>query len=264
MSGRIFSRVVYRLIALATVATCLTTISAESTAQTGFFTDPQTGIVYRKVSRTVEKPVVETKIEQQHEVVYRPQTVTETKPHNRTVMTPVVEYKWKPKLTGRWNPFRPPSIRYERIPHTKWEAHNEVVHQTRTTTEWIVEKRTIDVPQRTVRTTRQHSVAYEPVGRISPVNNSNLPTEVAARLEPLNQNATFRALEPSGIAATLFVPPRIAANTVTPNHSGTLTRNTNQSGMAVQNLMPQTQTPLGNDLPNSTGIANQRPLPTFR
>jgi hypothetical protein len=139
-----------------------------------------------------------------------------------------------------------------------------VVHRTRTTTEWIAEKRTIEVPQKIVRTIRQNSIAYEPVGRISPANTSNLPTEVAARLEPLHQNATFQALESSGITATNFGPPRIAANTITSNHRGIHTRNTNQSGMAVQNLMLQPQTTPGNNLPNSTGIANQRPLPTFR
>ena len=260
MTGRIFSRVVYRIIAFATVAICVMTITAETNAQSGFFTDPQTGIVYRKVSRTVEKPVVETKLEQQQEVVFRPQTVTETKPQNRTVMTPVVKYKWEPKLTGRWNPFRPPSIRYEKVPHTIWEARNEVVHRTRTTTEWIAETRTIDVPQKTFRTTREHSIAYEPVGRISETNNSNLPVEVAARLQPLHQNATFQSLESSSMAATSFGPPRIAASTVTSNH----TRNASQSGMAVQNLMIEPQITPANSLPNRTGIANQRQLPIFR
>ena len=168
MTGRISSKVVYQLIALVTAATSITSLTAEATAQTGFFTDPQTGIVYRKISRTIEKPVVETKLSQQSEVVYRPHTITETKPENRTVMTPIVEYKWKPKLTGRWNPFRPPSIRYEKVPHTTWEARTEVVHRTKTTTQWIAENRTLEIPTKTVRTSREHSVAYEAGGASKP------------------------------------------------------------------------------------------------
>ena len=257
MTGRIFSKVVYRLIALVTAGTSITLITSEATAQTGFFTDPQTGIVYRKISRTIEKPVVQTKIRQQSEVVYRPHTITETKPENRTVITPVVEYKWKPKLTGRWNPFRPPSVRYERVPLTTWEARTEVIHKTKTTTQWVAENRTLEIPIKTVSTSREHSVAYEPVGRLSP---SNLPANVAARLQPLNRNTPFEPLESSRVAITKFAPPRIAASTVSTLNPGIQTRNSTQNGMAAQNLTPNsTSVPV-----NNSGIANQRPLPMFR
>ena len=49
MTGRILSKVVYQLIALVTAATSITSLTAEATAQSGFFTDPETGIVYRKI-----------------------------------------------------------------------------------------------------------------------------------------------------------------------------------------------------------------------
>ena len=257
MTDRILSKVVYRLIALVTAGTSITLITSEATAQTGFFTDPQTGIVYRKISRTIEKPVVQTKIRQQSEVVYRPHTITETKPENRTVITPVVEYKWKPKLSGRWNPFRPPSVRYERVPLTTWEARTEVIHKTKTTTQWVAENRTMEIPINTVRTSREHSVAYEAVGRVSP---SNLPANVAARLQPLNRNTPFESLEPSSVAITNFAPPRIAASTVSTLKPGIHTRNSTQNGMTAQNLTPDsTSAPV-----NNRGIANQRPLPMFR
>jgi hypothetical protein len=257
MTGRILSKVACRLITLVTAATSITLITAEATAQTGFYTDPQTGIVYRKISRTVEKPVVETKLRQQTEVVYRPHTITETTPENRTVMTPVVEYKWKPKLTGRWNPFRPPSIRYEKVPLTTWEARTEVVQKTKTTTQWIAENRTLEIPTKTLRTSREHSVAYEAVGRVSP---SNLPASVAARLQPLGSNTPFQSLDPANLAATTFSPPRIAASTVSTVNSGIHTRNSTQNGMAAHELTPgTTKSPI-----NTNGIANQRPLPMFR
>jgi len=257
MTGRILSKVVYRLIALVTAGTSITLTTAEATAQTGFFTDPQTGIVYRKINRTIEKPVVETKIRQHSEVVYRPHTITETKPENRTVITPVVEYKWQPKLTGRWNPFRPPSVRYERVPLTTWEARTEVIQKTKTTTQWVAENRTLEIPIKTVHTSREHSVSYEPVGRLNP---TNLPANVAARLQPLNRNTPFQSLEPSSVAITNFAPPRIAASTVSTVNPGIHTRNSTQGGMAAQNLTPDSI-----NLPsNTSGIANQRPLPMFR
>ena len=257
MTGRILSKVVYQLIALVTAATSITSLTAEATAQTGFFTDPQTGIVYRKISRTIEKPVVETKLSQQSEVVYRPHTITETKPENRTVMTPIVEYKWKPKLTGRWNPSRPPSIRYEKVPHTTWEARTEVVHRTKTTTQWIAENRTLEIPTKTVRTSREHSVAYEAVGRLSP---NNLPANVAARLQPLDSNTPFQNIEPPRLAVTTFAPPRIASSTVSTVNAGFHGRTSVQGGMAAQELAPGSAI-VPNNIP---GIANQRPLPMFR
>ncbi len=257
MTGRILSKVAYQLIVLVTAATSITSLTIEATAQIGFFSDPETGVVYRKIRRTIEKPVVETKYSQKSEVVYRPRTITETKPENRTVMRPVIEYRWKPKLTGRWNPFRPPSIRYEKVPLTTWEARTEVVHRTETTTQWIAENRTLEIPIKTVRTSREHSVAYEPVGRLSP---SNLPADVAARLQPLDGNTPFQSLEPPRLAVTTFAPPRIAASTVSTLNTGPHTRTRFQGGMTAQELVPSSTS--GQN--STTGIANQRPLPMFR
>ncbi len=259
MTGRILSKVTQQLAVLLSAGTSLLLTSAIAHSQTGYFTDPETGIVYRKISRTVEKPVVETKIRQQSEIVYRPHTVTETKPENRTVLTPVVRYTWKPKLTGRWNPFRPPSIRYEQVPHTTWESRTEVFQNTTTTTRWVPENRTVEIPTKTVHTSREHSIAYEPVGRLS---SGNLPTEVAARLQPLDANTPFKSLERSKMSVTTFAPPRIASRTVSAPNTGFHTRNHTQSGMTAQDLSPAT-----NPLPSPSktiGIANQRPLPMFR
>ncbi len=257
MTGRILSKVACQFIALVTAVTSITLLTTRATAQTGFFTDPQTGIVYRKVNRTIEKPVVETKLSQHSEVVYRPHTITETKPENRTVMTPVITYEWKPKLTGRWNPFQPPSIRYEKVPLTTWEARTEVVQRTKTTTQWVAENRTLKIPTQTVRTSREHSVAYEAVGRLNP---SNLPADVAARLQPLDSRIPFQDLEPPSLAVTTFAPPRIASSTVSTINTAIQRRSITQGGMAARNLIPEpTSRPN-----NQTGIANQRPLPMFR
>ena len=149
MSARIFSRVVCRVTTLAVAATATTVLCSTVTAQSGagYFTDPATGIVYQKVIKTVERPVVETKTQTQDQTVYRPQTVIETKPETRTIYTPVVEYNWEARVEGRWNPFRQPRVAYHHVPNTRWEARNHVVEKTNTRTEWVAEDRTIEVPQ---------------------------------------------------------------------------------------------------------------------
>ena len=259
MNHRIFSWVVYRITTPAVIATVFTILVTDAHAQSGYFTDPETGIVYQKVTRTIEKPVIETKVEHRHETVYRPQTVTETRPHSRTIFTPIVEYKWKPEMHGRWNPFRPPSVKYKQVPQTTWEAREEVVQRTNTRTEWIVEKRTIEVPQQLVRMTREQSVDYQPVGRLSPSSQSpGISNNIASRLQPLENGATFRSFDSTTLAQTTFGPPRIAASTVG-TLNGDSTRDPAQSGMT-----PHTLAPVPSSLPTTGGIATTRPLPTFR
>ena len=103
--------------ALSSLALCTPSVAQDNS--NGYFTDPATGIVYRKVAKTIERPVIETKVQSRNQTIYRPQTVTETKPEARTVYQPVVEYKWEPRLHGRWNPFQRPTVAYHHVPETK-------------------------------------------------------------------------------------------------------------------------------------------------
>lgn len=255
MHTRIFSSVVNRAATLAITTTFVSCLSSSAVAQnnSGYLTDPATGIVYRKVTKTIEKPVVETKINTSEQTVYRPQTVTETRPQTRTVFSPVVEYRWEPRVYGRWNPFQPPSVGYAHVPHTTWEARNEVVHRTNTRTEWVAERRTVEVPTRIVRMQTEQQVDYEPVGR---VNQSQLgppaaTDALASRLRPLDNSAT---IQPFG-----YSPPMIAASTVSGPYYGASERSAHQEGMRPTDLAPTGITaPAG-----STGVA-ARPLPVYR
>ena len=256
MKTRIFSWVVCRVIMLAITATAISVFSSEARGQSsGYLTDPETGIVYRKVAKTVETPVVETRVDTSEQTVYRPRTVTETKPHSRTVYCPVVELKVEPRVYGRWNPFRSPTVGYQHVPHTTWEARNEVVHRTKTRTEWVAERRMVERPTRIVRMEREHIHEYEPVGRqVGQPGAAPAPSNAfAARLQPLPNGATFRPMGQSpGYSA-----PQIAASTVSAPYSSP-TRNANQQGMRPTDLAPT--------MPSSssaTSIAT-RPLPVYR
>jgi hypothetical protein len=267
MHTRIFSLVVNRAMFALISATSIVLLSppAQGQGDSGYLTDPATGIVYRRVTRTVETPVVETHVQASEQTVYRPQTVTETRPQLRTVYTPVLQYKLEQRVYGRWNPFQQPSIGYEHVPHTTWEARNETVHHVNTRTQWIPEQRTIEVPKHFVRMQREQKVEYEPVGR---VNSSQLgpPAEAdafASRLRPLDNVA---AIEPFGQAGT-YSAPRIAASTVGGTYADTSTRTTSQQGMPPKDLapMPSPVIPGLSPLPSAAGadIAN-RPLPIYR
>jgi hypothetical protein len=272
MTARIFSRVVRRSITFAVAATAAMTCT-NSTAQNnaGYYTDPATGLVYRQVTRTIDRPVVETNVEKREQTIYRPQTVTETKPESRTTYSPVVEYKWEPRMHGRWNPFQKPTIAYHHIPETRWEARNEVVQRTNTRTEWVAEKRTVEVPKKIVRMQREQKVDYEPVGRVAPPE-SNPPgpsSAIASRLRPLASTARVEAFSQPAtqIAANGFVAPRIASSTVGRLTSDPPPRSNQQGGLRATDLYRAPAAVRGQALPpanGGTGIANLPSLPFFR
>jgi hypothetical protein len=155
----------------------------------GYFTDPATGIVYRKVQRTVERPVVETHMQAQQSTYYRPETVVEVRPETRTVYTPVVSYGWEPRMRGRWNPFVQPTIQYEHTPRTHWEARSETVERREARTNWVAEHRSVDVPQQIVKIQREEKEYLEAVGRVAPpmaTPPNSAEAAIAARLRPLD------------------------------------------------------------------------------
>jgi len=212
-----------------------TSLPTPAYSDDGFVTDPVTGMVYRRVVQTVQRPVVETKMTQRKQTVYTPETVVETRPEVRRTYKPVMQYRWKPKLEGRWNPFRQPTVAYEHVPETYWQAQDEVVHQTHTRVQWRSEQKIAQVPQRVTRLAQEQSVRYEPVGRVAsasrsvpgktPAASSNLRPEVAARLRPLNQNEqvapiTATASMAAGGPARSSLQKGMRPSDLMPNRSG--------------------------------------------
>ena len=264
----------------------------EASAQTpnanasGLYTDPQTGIVYRQVSKMVERPVIETKVEKQNQTVYRPETVTETKPETRTVYTPVVQYKWEPRMHGRWNPFQQPTVSYHHVPETRWEARNEVVNRTQSRTQWIAENRTVDVSRQQVRMQREQKTELEVVGKVAPTNAgpAAASSAIAARLRPLDRNTSVAPIGSSNsgsnggsrVATTYSAPvysapsfsapsynaPQLASSTIGRMTSDPPRRNTGQSGMRASNLYPTNQVH-GNALPPASGGVGIASLPSL-
>lgn len=267
MFARIFSRVVCRLMTVfvATIATALLCPNAQG--QAGYVTDPATGIVYQKVTKTVERPVVETKTETRDQTIYRPQTVTETKPESRTVYTPVVEYEWQPRVHGRWNPFQRPTVQYHHVPNTRWEARNEIVERTNTRTEWVAEKRSIEVPQRIVRMQREQRVDLEPVGRVAPSSQQASPagvdSAIASRLRPLDSNTRIEPLNQSRIATSSTLAPRVAASTLGRMTSDPPRRSPGQGGMRATDLYRSAPAVRGQALPPVSGGVGVANLPSM-
>ena len=266
MKARILSPVVGQRSKFAAVATLLLGCSSAVGQTPGIYEDPQTGIAYRQVVRTVERPVEETRMTTREETRYRPQTVTETRNLTRTYYTPVTQYAWEPRVHGRWNPFRAPTLAYHHVGRTHWEPRSEVVPRTTTRTEWVAERQTVEVPQRIVRMERQQQVDFEPIGDVAPKQAAPpSPNQaLASRLRPLSADKRVVASGQSRLAASTFSAPRIAASSVGRLTSDPPQRNFNQGGMRSTNLVPTQSNVHGQPLPPaSSGIATM-PLRMFR
>jgi hypothetical protein len=201
-----------------------------------YYTDPATGIMYRKVHRTIERPVVQTEVKSHESTIYRPETVVEVTPETRTVYTPVVSYSWEPRVRGRWNPFVQPTLQYEHVPRTHWEARSETVERRQTRTNWVTERRRVDVPQQVVKIQREEKVDYEAVGRVAPQQamppNSAQSAEaaLAARLRPIDPSTPISPFSAPGSTNYSMV-----ASQTLPPYSGS-SRSTEQTGMRATDL----------------------------
>lgn len=265
------------LAAVSLTGVMVTTLTAQSPAnlpspgtQPGYYTDPTTGIVYRKVMRTIDRPVSETKVEKQTQTVYRPETVTETKPSTRTVYLPVVEHSWEPRVHNRWNPFQKPTVAYHHVPRTRWEARAETVQQVNRRTHWVAENRTVEVPRQVVRMQREEKVDYEPVGRVAAPPANGPSSAIASRLRPLAANEQVQPMGTvSGFPATTITStpaaPQIAASTMGRMTSDPPRRTLGQSGLRAKELVPSTTTVRGQPLPPPAGTGIAMPsIPMFR
>lgn len=219
-------------------------LSREATADqnAGFFTDPATGIVYRKVTRTIDKPIVETKVTQRQQTIYKPKTITETRPTTRRMYIPVTENRWVPRVEGRWNPFVQPRVAYKNVPQTRWQVKDEVIAETKTQVKWEPETQTVSVPQQSLRMTREQVVDFEPIGRVAPqsaspqavASKSNLSPEIAARLRPMNPGTSVNPTVSAGVRASNNTSPNATlAGTERKNHRSSL-----QTGLRPSELMP--------------------------
>jgi hypothetical protein len=69
---------------------------------------------------------------------------------DRTVLAPVVEYQWTPRVQDWWNPFKPTTLAYSLTPVTRWEVQQQVVRTPVTYREMVPEERIVRTPQRSL------------------------------------------------------------------------------------------------------------------
>lgn len=142
------------------IVTGIGSFPTSARAQDKVTTEVIDGVTYEVVRRPVTNyiPVVEHQTKQ--ETFYRPLVSTQYQTHQQTYLTPVTEYKYVPRLAGRWNPFVQPYWVYEYQPVTRWESRPTTVQIPLTKTDMIPETRTTQIPVTTYRP-RQEMVVVQ-------------------------------------------------------------------------------------------------------
>lgn len=169
-------------------------------------TDPATGIVYRKQYKTVERPVVETRMEQKVVTVSTPETVSELEPVSQTYFTPVVRYGLEPRWHGLWNPFTPATLAYHYVPRTQWEARTETYNRVKSSTRWVAEQRVVNEPTRVVRMEQRQQEELVAVGVTNPSGTPGIgPSTSGTQVASLPTSAGLSAISTGPV--TYVAPP---------------------------------------------------------
>ncbi len=217
----------------------------------GFYSDPATGNIYRRVQRTIEKPVSEVQTQVRQRTIYRPQVVTQMRSQHRTIYSPTVQYELQAQWYNRWNPFVQPSLGYAYVPRTRWEARSETIQQPVTSTQWVAEKQTDAVPTQVTRMQRDSVVQYELVqGRAA---QSTADNAVIARLQPYQPTTQIAAA-----TAAPTIPASSPVGGIAAIRSDPPNRSPVQTGMQPSVLQPGIAPP-----PISTVNVAQTPIMTW-
>lgn len=140
------------------------------------------GLTYCETRRTVEEKVPEVAWQDATRTVYRPQYTTETRDVVRTTLTPVTEYTLQPYWVNRWNPFTEPSLAYQYVPRTRWEARSEVVKTPMQCCRMVPDTQSVRTPVTQWKTVQREYTTRVAVGPSStPKVGSQQETSVARR-----------------------------------------------------------------------------------
>jgi hypothetical protein len=130
---------------LAVLIVALVLAASSATAdQVRYF--QQNGVTYCETTRTMQRPVCETTMQQTTRTVYKQQYYTETKDVTQTTWCPVTTYQPETYWVGRWNPFVEPYVQTRWVPQTTWQQRTEVVKVPVTCSKLVPETQQVQVP----------------------------------------------------------------------------------------------------------------------
>lgn len=154
-------------------------------------------------SRTIRKPVAETSWQEREETVYVDRYVTEMQDSYRTVLVPVTEVVYEPRVHNWWNPFTGAHVAYHAVPRTRWEHRTQVVRAPISRHEVVPQQRIVREPVRTLK-----MVEEERIVRLDAPASSQVASQGVFRSLPAAPTPTIGQSRIGGVAQLEGDPPR--------------------------------------------------------
>jgi hypothetical protein len=168
------------------------------------------GVRYQVSTRTVQRTVPVTEMQDRHQTVYTQQVTTSNVNHQQVYSVPSTQHHLVSRLRGRWNPFITPYWTHDMRPVTTWTQQVANVQIPVSKVAWVPQTSTVQVPVTTYRTAE--------VEETTRVAMSGAPTRTFASAQPLQPTATIaaRPSKPLGGVALKNDPPKKATGWGTP------------------------------------------------
>lgn len=154
-------------------------------------------------SRTIRKPVAEVAVQERQETVYVDRYVTEMQDSYRTVLVPVTQMVYEPRLHNWWNPFTGAHVAYHAVPRTRWEHRTEIVRAPIARHEVVPQQRIVREPVRTLK-----MVEEERIVRLDSPSTSQIASQPVFRQLPSSPAQTIGQSRIGGVAQLEGDPPR--------------------------------------------------------
>ena len=124
------------------------------------------GIKYQEYTRTVQRPITETRYEDQEYTAYNDRYTTEMQEVQRTYQVAVTQNQWVPGYQRTWNVFAPPVLSYRLMPVTRYENRTETVRVPVTKHESVPTRQVRKVPVTKTHIAQEEHISRVPVGTV--------------------------------------------------------------------------------------------------
>ena len=153
----------------------------------------QNGMRYVQRTETVQQPTTTITYDERKETVYREQYRTEMVESQQTVLVPVTQYQWEPRIHNWWNPLVPNTIAYHMVPRTRWEARNHTIRAPQTVREIVPEERIVRTQHRQLGFEDQQRTTLTQIGPATTVPAA----QIVIQPPPTSQPAASVARQPN-------------------------------------------------------------------
>ncbi len=128
------------------------------------YTDPATGIQYRKEYETLERPMIRQASETREIATMQAKVVRQWEMVPATQYVAVQREVWHPQWRGVWNPLAPATLHFKPKAEVVWEARPVMTPRATDYTQWVEHRETIEIPKNYASIHREQVERWVAVG----------------------------------------------------------------------------------------------------